>query len=165
MGGPRMAVEAIRAKLGKGEVVNLTSWDGTAIKLTAGEGNTGMYQDFFAHMPEAKFTSLILVHEMLFAPNYGGKSTTFIIRTSDEQAIAQLKRHVTELVNIPLFDDWAGYLWQAGQAAMLVRRTHSGGDIDMWTITLDIDAWTRLITGGLDQGVLTLPQLGVKSTD
>ncbi len=165
LGGPRMAVEAIRAKLGKGEVVNLTPWDGPAIELTAGEGNTGRYKDFFAHLPEAKFTSLILVHEMLVAPSYGGKSTTFIIRTSDEQAIAQLKQHVTELVNIPIFDTWAGYLWQAGQAAMLVRRTHSGGDIDMWTITLDIDAWTRLITGGLDQGVLTLAQLGVKSTD
>src|SRR5258708_9593865 len=104
MGGPRMAVEAIRAKLGKGEVVNLTPWDGPAIELTAGEGNMGMYKDFFAHMPEAKFTSLILVHETLVAPNYGGKSTTFIIRTSEEQAIAQIKQHVTELVNIPLFD-------------------------------------------------------------
>jgi len=158
LGGPRMAVEAIRAKLGKGEVVNLTPWDGPAIELTAGEGNTGKYKDFFAHLPEAKFTSLILVHEMLVAPNHGGKSTTFIIRTSEEQAIAQLKQHVTELVNIPIFDDWAGYLWHAGQAAMLVRRTHSGGDIDMWTITLDIDAWTRLVTGGLDQGVITLPR-------
>jgi len=40
---------------------------------------------------------------------------------------------------------------------MLVRPTRSSGDIDLITVTLDIDAWTRLITGGIEQGVITLP--------
>jgi hypothetical protein len=157
MGGPRMAVEAIRAKFGKGEIVTCVPWDAPAVELTAGEGNTGMYHDFMQNIPEAKFTSLILCHDLLVNPNYGGKSTTFILRTDEAQAAAKLKHHVTELVKVPVFDEWAGYLYHAGQTAMLVRPTRSAGDIDLLSVTLDIDAWTRLITGGIEQGVIALP--------
>jgi hypothetical protein len=157
MGGPRMAVEAIRAKLSKGDIVNCVPWDAPAIELTAGEGNTGMYHDFMQNIPEAKFTSLILCHDLLVNPNYGGKSTTFILRADEAQAAAKLKHHITELVKVPVFDEWAGYLYHAGQSAMLVRPSRSAGDIDLLTVTLDIDAWTRLITGGIEQGVIALP--------
>ena len=157
MGGPRMAVEAIRAKLSKGDIVNCVPWDAPAVELTAGEGNTSMYHDYFQNIPEAKFTSLILCHDLLVNPNYGGKSTTFILRTDEAQAAAKLKHHVTELVKVPVFDEWAGYLYHAGQTAMLVRPTRSADDIDLLSVTLDIDAWTRLITGGIEQGVITLP--------
>lgn len=157
MGGPRMAVEAIRAKLAKGEIVTVVPWDAPAVELTAGEDNTGMYTDFMQHIPEAKFTSLILVHEWVVNPNYGGKSTTFIVQTSDEQAMAKLKCHIYELVKVPVFDEWANYLWSAGQAAMLVRSTRSAGEINLWSVDLDIDAWTRLLTGGLEQGIICLP--------
>lgn len=157
MGGPRMAVEAIRAKLSKGDIVNCTPWDAPAVELTAGEGNSGMYHDYMQNIPEAKFTSLILCHDLLIHPNYGGKSTTFILRTDEAQAAAKLKHHVTELVKVPVFDDWIGYLYHAGQTAMLVRPTHSAGSIDLLSVTLDVDAWTRLITGGIEQGVIALP--------
>lgn len=72
MGRPRMAVEAIRAKLAKGDIVTCVPWDAPGIELTAGEGNTGMYAAFLQNIPEAKFTSLILCHELLTQPNYGG---------------------------------------------------------------------------------------------
>ena len=157
MGGPRMAVEAIRAKFGKGEIVTCVPWDAPAVELTAGEGNSGMYHDFMQNIPEAKFTSLILCHDLLVNPNYGGKSTTFILRTDEAQPAAKLKHRVTELVKVPVFDEWAGYLYHAGQTAMLVRQTRSAGDIDLLSVTLDVDAWTRLITGGIEQGVIALP--------
>ena len=155
------AVEAIRAKLGKGQSVNLVPWDGPAVELTAGEGQTGKYKDFMQKIPEAKFTSLILAHELLVAPNYDGKSTTFLFRTSEAQAVAKLKHHVTELVNTPVFDAWTSYLWHAGQKSNLVHRTQSAGEIDLWTVSLDIDDWTRLITSGLEQGVIQLPKTEV----
>lgn len=157
MGGPRSGVEAVRAKLSKGMIVNLTPWDAPAIELTAVEGNTGMYTDYTQNISEAKYMSMILLHEQVITPNYGGKSTTFIFRTSDEQAMAKLKHHVMQLVKVPVFDEWASYLYHAGQTAMLVRKTRSGGDIDLLTIDLDVDAWTRLLTGGLAQAVITLP--------
>ncbi|MDK3160523.1 hypothetical protein QPK87_28785 [Kamptonema cortianum] len=157
LGGPRMAVEAIRARLAKGEIVNCVPWDAPAVELTAGEGNTGMYTAFLQNIPEAKFTSLILLHEQVMQPNYGGKSTTFILRVSDQQATLQLKQHVTELVKVAVFDAWADYLYHAGQSAMLVRKTRGAGGLDILAVDLDVDAWTRLLTGGLEQAIITLP--------
>lgn len=40
---------------------------------------------------------------------------------------------------------------------MLVRPTRSAGGIDLLTVALDATAWTRLITGGVEQGVIVLP--------
>ena len=158
MGGPRMAVEAIRAKLAKGDIVSCVPWDAPSIELTAGEGNTGMYSAFMQNIPEAKFTSLILCHELLTQPNYGGASTSFMIHVSDEQAMAQLRQHITKLVKVPVFPEWTGYLWDAGQRAMLLRPTRTGGDVKLWTVSLDDSGWTRLITGGLAQEIIKLPQ-------
>ncbi len=142
--------------MAKGDIVNCVPWDAPAVELTAGEGNTGMYTDFMQNIPEAKFTSLILLHEWITQPNYGGSSTTFLFHVSDEQAMAQLRDHVTKLVNVPVFEAWTGYLWQAGQSAMLLRPTRSGGDVALLTLTLDADAWTRLLTGGLSTGIIAL---------
>jgi hypothetical protein len=159
MGGPRMAVEAIRAKLSRGEIANCVPWDAPAIELTAGEGNTGMYSAYMQNIPEAKFTSLILCHDQLTQPNYNGDSTTFIFHISDEQAMVQLRHHITQLVKVPVFPEWTSYLWHAGQTAMLLRPTRTGGDVKLYTVVLDCDAWTRLITGGLAEGIIRLPQL------
>jgi len=157
MAGPRMGVEAIRAKLSKGEQVSVIPPDSSAVELTAGEGNSGMYHPYLHYLPEARFASLLLVHDWAVTPLYGGKATTFIFRTSDAQATAKLKHHVTQLVNIPVFDAWSAYLYEAGQRAILVRKTRSAGGIDLLSVDLDVDAWTRLITGGLEQEIICLP--------
>ncbi len=157
MAGPRMGVEAIRAKLSKGEQISVVPPDAPAIELTAGEGNSGMYHPYLHYLPEARFASLLLVHDWAVTPLYGGKATTFIFRTSDMQATAKLKHHITQLVNIPIFDIWSSYLYEAGQKAMLVRKARSAGGIDLLSVDLDIDAWTRLITGGLEQQIIALP--------
>jgi hypothetical protein len=157
MAGPRMGVEAIRAKLSKGDIVSVVPLDAPATELTAGEGNSGMYHPYLHYLPEARFASLILVHDMAVTPNYGGKSTTFIFRTSDAQATAKLKHHVTQLVNVPVFEAWSAYLYEAGQRAMFVRKCRSAGGIDLLSVDLDADAWTRLITGGLEQRIIALP--------
>jgi hypothetical protein len=159
MAGPRMGVEAIRAKLSKGDQVSIVPMDAPAIELTAGEGNSGMYHPYLHYLPEARFASLILVHDWAVTPNYGGKATTFIFRASDAQATAKLKHHVMQLVNIPVFDAWSAYLYDAGQRAMLVRKTHSEGGIDLLSVDLDADAWTRLITVGIEQRIIHLPDI------
>jgi len=158
MAGPRMGVEAIRAKLSKGDIVSVVPLDAPAIELTAGEGNSGMYHPYLHYLPEARFASLLLVHDWAVTPNYGGKSTTFIFRTSDGQVVAKLKHHVMQLVNIPVFEAWSSYLYEAGRRAMLVRKTRSAGGIDLLSVDLDVDVWTRLITGGLEQAIIRLPE-------
>ena len=102
--------------------------------------------------------SMILLHEWVTEPNYNGDSVTFIFRVSPEQAQAQLLNHIRKLVKVAVFDEWSDYLWQAGSNAMLVRPTRSGGEIDLITVLLDASAWTILITGGIEQQVISLPE-------
>jgi hypothetical protein len=157
-GGPRMAVEAIRAKLGKGDIVNCSSYDAPSVELTPGEGKSGRYTAFMQNIPEARYTSVILLHECITAPNYGGKSRTCILRTDEAQGVAMLKQHITRLVAVPVFDAWAGYLWDAGALACLISRPVRAGGVDLWSVELDADAWTQLICGGLREGVIQFPQ-------
>jgi hypothetical protein len=87
-----------------------------------------MYTDYLQNIPEAKFTSLILVHEWLTQPNYGGSATTFIIRTPDEQAMAKLKHHVMVLVKVPMFDTWSStYISQDKPRCWCVRHAPEAG--------------------------------------
>jgi len=156
-GGPRTAIEAIRAKLSKGDIVTCASYDHPAVELTPGEGKTGKYSDYIQNIPEARYTSVILLHEQITAPNYGGKSRTCIIRIDEAHGVAMLKHHITQLVAVPVFDAWADYLWDAGALASLVVRPIRAGGIDLWSVELDADAWTRLICGGLREGVIHFP--------
>lgn len=157
MAGPRMAVEAIRAKFAKGGAVNLHRLDAPTLELTAGEGETGKYASYFHNIPSARLTSLILVHEQALEPSYGGKSTTFIFEAHESQVIGQLKHHITELVSVPIFDDWSAYLWEAGRSAQLVRTARGEGGLTIYVVDLDVDAWTRIITGGLSEKIINLP--------
>ena len=164
MGGPRRAVEAIRARLAKGETVNLLPWDAPSVELSAGEedgeAQTGKFTAYLQTLSEAKFTSALLVHEWITTPLYHGLSVTAIFRTSEEQAIAKLLDHVRKLVKVAVFDQWGTFLYTAGQAMGLVRPpTHCGGEIDLLVVDLDDLQWTRLLTGGLSSGRITLPTL------
>ncbi len=98
-----------------------------------------------------------MIHDLLTKPNYNGDSTTFIFHISDEQAMVQLLHHITKLVKVPVFPEWTSYLWYAGQTAMLLRPTRTSDDIKLYTVILDCDAWTRLITGALAKGITSLP--------
>ena len=42
-----------------------------------------------------------------------------------------LRHHVTQLVNVPVFEMWAAYLWDAGTRANLVSRPVRAGGIDL----------------------------------
>ena len=77
------------------------------------------------------------------------------------KAQRNLSEPPTDLVRL-VFPEWTGYLWQAGQSAMLVRRTRGAGGLDVLAVDLDADSWTRLITGGLTQEVIRLPKLNVE---
>jgi hypothetical protein len=168
LSGPRSGVEAIRAKLANGQPVNLHPPDAPSIELAPdndadGNPNTGRYTAFAQNIPEARYMSMILMHQWMIEPNYNGKSVTFILDTDETTTRAKLRHHIRQLVKCAVFDEWTDYLWTAGQAAMLVRKTRSGGGLTLWTIMLDSEAWARLITGGLAEGIITLPKMLVQS--
>jgi len=161
MGGPRSGVEAIRAKLAKGQTVNLVPDEGPSVELTPGEGITGMYTAYINNLSEARFVSMILVHENWIDPNYGGQATTYIMYLDDAQAKRQLLHHIRELVSVPVFPQWIDYLWQAGQTAMLLRNCKTDGGITLKALDLDAMAWKRIITGGVANDIIHIPNLQI----
>ena len=158
MGGPRSGVEAIRAKLAKGQAINLIPDDEPSVELTPGEGITGMYTAYINNMSEARFVSMILAHEHWVDPDYGGKATTYIMHLDDAQAKGQLLHYIRELVSVPVFPQWIDYLWQAGQTAMLLRNCKADGGIILKSLDLDATAWKRIITGGVANDIIHIPQ-------
>lgn len=165
LGGPTTAVEAIIARVQAGKPVNLNRWEGPAIELMTNptpdspqNPDRVRLEVFSQYLPEARFRSSILVDRRLAHPEAGGAGVTFIIRTDEAQAQALLLHHVREACSLPVFDDWAAFLWDAGQTAGLVRPTRSKGGIDLLTVLLDDDAWSRLIAGGIAQETIQLPE-------
>ena len=156
LGGPRGSVEAIKASLALGKIVNLIPADGPAIELTAGEKETGQYQDYFANLPEQKFVSLILLHKSITQPIYDQRSTTYLLQIDELQARQKLYDHIEALVDIPVFTHWTDYLWAAGIHATLLRTIPSAGVETVYAIDLDKDAWTRLLSGALSEKIITL---------
>lgn len=161
--GPRSGVEAIRAKLAKGQPVNLHPPDTPSIELSPdndadGNPNTGRYTAFTQNIPEARYMSMILLHEWMVEPNCNGSSVTFLLDTDEATTRAKLRHHIRQLVKCAVFDEWTDYLWTAGQAAMLVYKTRSGGGVTFWTVVLDESSWSRLVTGGLSQQIIQLPE-------
>jgi hypothetical protein len=76
------------------------------------------------------------------------------LETKHHAAITSLVAPAHRLLD-PYGGEW-DYLWQAGQSAMLVRKTCSAGGLDVLSVDLDAEAWTRLITGGLAERVIQL---------
>jgi len=161
MGGPHMAVEAIRARLSKGEMVNLLHYNGPSIEIGPGEFEgvplKGMYTAYVQNLPEAKFTSVILCHAHLVEPRYHAQNTTYIIRVDQDQAQAHLLKHLRAMLNVALFDDWADTLWQAGEIANLLSPTRGEG-LDVVALHTDAEAWMRIVTGGLARQLIHLPE-------
>ena len=117
-----------------------------------------MYSAYINNMSEARFVSMILAHEHWVDPDYGGKATTYIMHLDDPQAKGQLHHHIRELVSVPVFPQWIDYLWQAGQTAMLLRNCKAEGGITLKSLALDATAWKRIITGGVANGIIHIPQ-------
>ena len=159
LGGPSMSVQAIRAKLLKGGTVQLHHKDGQSIDLQPNRNEMAMYTDYNVNLSESRFLSTLLVHKMVTTPTFDGKSNTAIIEVSPQFAKTRLFELIEELVDIPLFAEWSNYLWEAGKLALLVRSATYEGCCPVSLVELNIEKWTRLITGALEMQIITLPEV------
>ena len=68
----------------------------------------------------------------------------------------KLLEHVRKTVKISVFDEWTGWIAQAGKSKGLVRDC-TGYGIEAVSIRLDALKWTATITEGLKNGAIALP--------
>jgi hypothetical protein len=153
--GPATSVESVWARLAQGKEARIVPDTGSSIVLQPPE--PGLFARFQRKIEGLGIDHLLLVHKAITEPVYSELSETFMFFVDKDQATAILGDHITRLVKVAVFPVWFPYLVQQGRQAQLVQRCTCYGGVQVWAITLDRDAWTRVIQDGLASGVITLP--------
>lgn len=153
--GPATSVEAVWARLAQGKEARIVPDTGSSIVLQPPE--PGLFARFQRKIDGLGIDHLLLVHKAITEPVYTELSQTFMFFTGKEQATAILGDHISKLVKVAVFPEWYGFLAQQGDREYLVQRCTCYGGVQVWAITLDRDAWTRVIQDGLASGGITLP--------
>jgi hypothetical protein len=155
--GGNAAVQSVWARLADGQAVHIVPLEtgGTNILLQPrAKGSLKPLRKKLA----LGLDHLLLLHHDLVEPIYGETSSTYLIELDEGQRVAQLAAHITQLVQIAVFESYHRYLWDAGQAAKLLRRCTCYGGVQLWHLTLDAEQWTALICEGLRENKLELPK-------
>ena len=153
--GPATSVEAVWAKLSQGKEARIVPDTGLSIVLQPPK--PGLFARFQRKIEGLGIDHLLLVHKAIAEPHYAELTTTYILHTNTERTAAILGQHVTRLVKVAVFPAWHTYLLAQGRAERLVQPCIGYGGVQAESVTLDADAWTRLIQTGLAAGDLQLP--------
>jgi len=153
--GPATSVEAVWARLAQGKEARIVPDTGPSIVLQPPE--PGLFTRFQRKIDGLGIDHLLLVHKSITEPEYSELTTTFMFFVDKEQATAILGNHISRLVKVAVFPAWFSYLVQQGRQEQLVRRCTCYGGVQVWAITLDVDAWTRVIQTGLASSSIALP--------
>jgi hypothetical protein len=153
--GPATSVEAVWAKLVQGKEARIVPDSGPSIVLQPPE--PGLFARFQRKIDGLGIDHLLLIHKAITEPVYSELTTTYILFTDKEQATTLLGHHISKLVKVAVFPQWHSYLVQQGRLDRLVQRCMCYGGVDVWSVKLDIDAWTRTMQTGLASGILILP--------
>ncbi len=153
--GPATSVEAVWARLSQGKEARIVPDTGSSIVLQPPE--PGLFARFQRKIDGLGIDHLLLVHRAITEPVYSELSETYLFFTDRDQATAILGDHISKLVKVAVFPAWFPFLVQQGRRDQLVQRCTCYGGVQVWAITLDRDAWTRVIQDGLASGGIFLP--------
>ena len=162
MGGPRMAVEAIRARLSRGETIFLNPDDAPSVELSI--NSKGAFEDYSENMSSHHFQHTILLHRNMF-PNYTEPESltfAFILAKSPEQVYSSFHQHLNQLLNLPVFAHWIPTLWATGMSAQIIEKCSGVGAIG-YGVFLKATDWEHIISLGVSTGALPLSEKGDES--
>lgn len=159
MGGPRMAVEAIRARLSRGEGIHLTPEDGDPITFEVND--MGKFEDYAENMSQHHFQNTLLIHRNM-TPNYREKDKltfAFIMAQSPKQVYHVFHQHLHKLLGIAVFPHWIPTLWATGMSADIILKCEGVG-AGGYGVYLKWEDWQSIIAIGVSTGVLPLSETG-----
>jgi len=157
MGGPRMAVEAIRARLSRGETIFLNPDDAPSVELSI--NSKGAFEDYSENMSSHHFQHTILLHRNMF-PNYSEPAEltfAFILAKSPEQVYSSFHQHLNQLINLPVFPHWLPTLWATGMSAQIIEKCSGVGAVG-YGVFLKASDWEHIISLGVSTGALPLSE-------
>jgi hypothetical protein len=153
--GPATSVEAVWARIAQGKEARIVPDTGASIVLQPPE--PGLFTRFQRKIDGLGVDHLLLVHKAITEPVYSELSTTFMFFVDKDQATAILGDHISRLVKVAVFQTWYPYLVQQGRQERLVQRCACYGGANLWSVSLDQDAWTRIVQNGLLDRDIYLP--------
>jgi hypothetical protein len=153
--GPATSVEAVWARIAQGKEARIVPDTGSSIVLQPPE--SGLFERFQRKIDGLGIDHLLLVHKAITEPVYSELTTTYMFFVDKDQATAMLGNHVSKLVKVAVFSEWYPYLVQQGRQEQLVERCSCYGGVQMWVVSLDMMAWTRVIQDGMGSGALQFP--------
>lgn len=159
MGGPRMAVEAIRARLSRGEMIHLSPDDAPAQEFTV--TGMGKFEDYTENMSSHHFQNTILIHRNI-APNYNEVDTlTFalILAQFPKQVYSTFHQHLHQLLGVAVFPHWIPTLWATGLSAKFIEKCDGVGAVG-YGVYLKATDWESIISIGVSTGALPLSETG-----
>lgn len=153
--GASTSVEAVAAKLSKGDAVHLIPpQDAAKIECKPAEKAS------FSRIQQKNTLGihhLLLLHKSIQQPVYGETGATYMIVEDKEMASAMLGHHILNLVKIALYPAWYRYLVKRGREAGLLHKCRCYGGVDIWAVSLNRAGWENLIMGGLRLKEIQLP--------
>ena len=157
MAGPVTSVEAVWAKLVERGTVICRGSDGKGRYLRHGEqgDSESPYLRFQRRIPGLQIEHLILLDKRFTEAEYVDVGATFLFDTPDMQR--KLAEHVRQLVNLPVFAEWAEPLAEIGRVTRLLRPLSCMGEQTVYLLDLDRTRWEQQIALRVEQGELPWP--------
>ena len=157
MAGPVTSVEAVWAKLAERGTIICRGTDGKGRylrhdKLEDGETPYLRYQ---RRIPGLQIEHLILLDKRFSEVEYGDVGVTFLFDAPDMHS--KLAEHVRQLVNLPVFTEWAEPLAEIGRVTRLLRPLSCLGEQVVYLVDLDRARWEQQIALRVEQGDLPWP--------
>lgn len=151
MGGAAMAVRALYASLQLGGSIALdTEQNETVIYLEA-KGEARLTE---TQVSQPKYLSMIAVTREMYKPSKTDVYA-YIPFVGEDSAKLKMMDHLHRALDMPVFDSWANYLWEAGHRAGLIDDTDGQG-LAIKAMLLTEERWKKLITLSLSCRTLTL---------
>ena len=157
LAGPVTSVEAVWAKLVECGTLICRGSDGKGRYLRHGEqgDSESPYLRFQRRIPGLQIEHLILLDKRFTEVEYAEVGLSFLFDAPDMPH--KLAEHVRQLVNLPIFAEWAEPLAEIGRVTRLLRPLSCLGEQTVYLLDLDRTRWEQQIALRVEQGELPWP--------
>ncbi len=114
------------------------------------------YRKSVARLPDSEATHLLVVAETAMLPGVNPDIPAYLISDSPDGDLLRFFAIWDKLLPFPARPEWAEFLWKAGLRRNLISPLPETHGCHTWKIIPDRDTWQTIVTGGVEDGALTV---------
>jgi len=112
------------------------------------------YRKTAIRLPESEAAHLLVVSELATLSGVSRELPAYLIADNPAGDLDRFWAFWNKLVPLPALADWAGFLWKVGLRHELIKPVAEVHGCYAWEIAPDTGEWGKLLTGGIEDGVL-----------